>query len=206
MVYTLWVNLLFIMSEAAIIYWCVFQLLKVIVYLNPPIFFDSFMSYIPQKKGESSNVNVSNWSLDNVIPDTGYYFYQASLPYPPCTGTYNIIVFDSNTPAYISTKSAKALTSVIEKNTYTTKSVPSSGLYYHKPVSGSDIYIDCHPVNVEGEEEGDEEEDKWIPTWSVDASGNNIDSLMQHPAFVILLGIGTLIIFKRIYNKFLEGI
>ena len=55
-------------------------------------FFNSFIPYIPQRDGQSATVNVSNWSLNNVIPKGPYYFYRGTLPYPPCTGVYNIIV------------------------------------------------------------------------------------------------------------------
>ena len=57
-------------------------------------FFNSFLPYAPQNQGSQTNVNVNNWSLNNVVPIGGYYYYRGTAPFPPCTGVFNIIVFD----------------------------------------------------------------------------------------------------------------
>jgi len=60
-------------------------------------FFSKIASYIPSK-GESANVNVSNWSLDDILPapKTPFYHYTGDSPYPPCNMQAVIIIFDKD--------------------------------------------------------------------------------------------------------------
>ena len=111
-------------------------------------FFHAFLPYAPQKKGTKTTVNVTNWSLNNVIPQGKYYFYQGTAPFPPCTGTYNIIVFDKAVAAQVSQDDMAHLTAVVAKNQLSTHA-PASGVYSNSTgtitqgVDSNDIYIDC---------------------------------------------------------------
>lgn len=163
-------------------------------------FFSQFLPYAPQKSGESSAPNVSNWSLDNVIPVGGYYFYQATAPYPPCTGTYNFIVFGMTTPAFMSNESAEHLQAVINKNTLAVHGSPPNGLYYNKSGTSSlstDIYIDCQPVG-----DVDDEDDEPYPLSPTKAP--TFETIMANPLFAIAVGVIALITFKKLYSSMLN--
>ena len=162
-------------------------------------FFHSFLPYIPQNEGDKATANVTNWSLNDIIPKAPYYFYQATAPYPPCTGVYNIIVFDKGTGVHMLRADAKQL-SVIKENKLDIHKVSDSGLYYNKTGTGTvadDIYIDCRPVGSSGEVEPE-------PV-TEDKSPKSLKDLMENPLFSILGGIIILITLKKMYNRILKA-
>ena len=55
------------------------------------------------------NVNVSNWSLNNIVPNAPFYFYIDAWPYQPCNGKANIIVFELRHAATINSDDLKKL-------------------------------------------------------------------------------------------------
>ena len=175
-------------------------------------FFNAFVPYAPQNEGTQTNVNVTTWSLGNVIPTAGYYFYQATAPFPPCTGIYNIVVFDKSSAAQILTEDLPHLTSVISQNSYIAKNPPSAGFYYNSSgtlaqgVSSSEIYIDCQPV---GEEEEEEEIHTYnIPKFDFQKEELEFKKIMKskwgRPIILIGSGILLLVLLKKIYDKALE--
>ena len=170
-------------------------------------FFNAFIPYAPQTKGGKSNVNVNNWSLNNVIPIGGYYFYQATAPFPPCIGSYNIVVFDKSGAAQISNIDIPHLTAAIQRNTLSAKSAPDGGVYYNKGGtishgggSSSDIYIDCQPVGSQEVEDSDVRVLEIPKTFKLPSLSDIKDS----PYAAIGIGFILLIIFKKLYNKVLD--
>ena len=173
-------------------------------------FFNTFIPYAPQNKGGQANVNVNNWSLNNVIPKGGYYFYQATSPFPPCIGLYNIVVFDKSVAAQISNTDMPHLTAAIQRNTLSAKSAPDGGLYYNKAGTStrggggsgesSDIYIDCKPVGSQ------EVEDSDIKVLEIPKTFNlpSFSAIKDSPYAAIGAGIILLIVFKQLYNKILD--
>ena len=58
-------------------------------------FFTQIIPYISSTKNEAQTVNVSNWSLNQVLNyNTPYYYYLGPFPYEPCNGRQSTIVFD----------------------------------------------------------------------------------------------------------------
>ena len=170
-------------------------------------FFNAFIPYAPQSKGGQTNVNVNNWSFNNVIPIGGYYFYKATLPFPPCIGSYNIVVFGKSDAAQISNTDLPHLTAAIQRNTLSTKSAPDGGLYYNKAGTtshgggeASDIYIDCKPVGSQEMEDSDVRALEIPKTFNFPSLREIIDS----PYAAVGIGVILLIIFKKLYNKILD--
>jgi len=104
--------------------------------------------------GESVNVNVSNFTLNEFVPKSAFYSYEASLLYSPCSGNNNYVVFHpSNGYVALSDKYLSKLTKLIVKHKYTTKTGPL--LFFNKSGTGAKkssggIYIDCVPVGEAG--------------------------------------------------------
>ena len=64
-----------------------------------------------------TNVNVPNYTLNNVVPSAPFYNFIGTLPYDDNNGTYNVIIFDSNssqTNINILPKSLDTLGTIIE--------------------------------------------------------------------------------------------
>jgi len=163
-------------------------------------FFHAFLPYAPQKKGGTANVNVSNWSFNSIVPPGKYYFYNGTAPYSPCTGAYNIIVFNSDKAINVSSTDFSHLTAVITKNTITTKGAPAGGLFVNPTGSidsagDDDIFIDCQPVRTPGDEHADPAQKK---------QPKGFDALLSSPALAVILGIALITLLKKIYSTFLD--
>ena len=174
-------------------------------------FFSAFVPLAPQSAGGKTSVNVNNWSLNDVIPSAGYYFYQATSPFPPCTGIFNFIVFDRSSPAYMAEADLPHLEAVITAQTYVAKAPPASGLFYNsrgtlsEGSSGGDseIYIDCRPV---GQEDDDDEDESvyTIPKFNFEHDEDKIKKFLQGKwgtaLISILMGMIALMMLKKVYN------
>jgi len=177
-------------------------------------FFNAFVPLIPQSSGTNIMVDVNNWSLNNIVPNAPFYFYQATAPFPPCTGSYNLIVFGKSSAAHIAAADLPHLKAAITAQTYVAKGAPAKGLFYNKSGtlsqsggSGSDseIYIDCRP---EGEEYEEEVDDVNIPKFDVEHEEDDIKKMLHSKwaaaIIYIIMGIVGLTIFKKIYNMVLH--
>ena len=98
-----------------------------------------------------------NFSLDNFIPNRVPYFsYTGTLPYSPCNGQYSYVVFDLQHALNISSNVKYRLQKMI-KTTTVDSTIGTNYLFYNKDGANSkennrdQIYIDCQPVNEEGE-------------------------------------------------------
>ena len=188
-------------------------------------FFNAFVPLAPQAEGGKTSVNVNNWTLNSVIPRAGYYFYQATAPFPPCTGSFNFVVFDKTSPAYIAASDLPHLEAVITAQTYVVKPSIPTGLFYNRSgtiagssdsanketfASGSndsEIYIDCRPV---GQEDDDDEDDSvyTIPKFNFEHDEDKIKQFLQGKTgttlISLLIGIVALMILKKVYNTVLN--
>ena len=113
------------------------------------------VSSYASSSGQTANLNVSNFNLGSLVPNKPFYSYTGTLPYSPCNGTYNYIVFDMSTPATMSAKALKTLKRVVQPNDIT---VTSGNEYFYNPkgptktlATDDDIYIECAPTGAEGE-------------------------------------------------------
>jgi carbonic anhydrase len=99
-------------------------------------------------------------NLTNFVPSgKPFYSYKATLPYVPCNGEYNYVVFSKDDNAYvtISEIQLETLKSIISSHSMEiktgTKFYVNSGGANTELAGGKneEIYIDCQPVSEEGE-------------------------------------------------------
>jgi hypothetical protein len=99
-----------------------------------------------------------NFNLNNFIPKNKPFFsYKATLPYIPCNGEHNYVVFSKDDGAYITIYEdlLKDLKSVISLHSMVTKK--DTKFYINKTGANissgkaEEIYIDCKPVSDDGE-------------------------------------------------------
>lgn len=110
------------------------------------------------KEGETAKINLNAFSLQNIVPSKPYYYYNGTLPYSPCNGSYEHVVFDKKDSLQINSSSLRLLKNLIKESKYTIKKA-KQGYFYNKRgprtnlVTGGedDIYIECHPTGEEGE-------------------------------------------------------
>jgi len=124
-------------------------------------FFSQFIPHASDQEGDTTQVNVSKWSLNDVIPyKAPFYYYPGPFPYPPCTsGTNgnNIVVYGSDQAANMSQSDIRTLRSLIGRSTpLDVVADPTSALLYNRtgatsgaavgPDDKYDIYMDCDPI------------------------------------------------------------
>jgi carbonic anhydrase len=111
--------------------------------------------------GEKALISIKNFTLNSFIPKKSpLYSYQATLPYAPCNGNHQYIVFmPDKTPVFISSQTMGVLKKILIAHDSTIK--PSTEYFFNKrgavftdPNSDDgddDIYIECHPTGADGE-------------------------------------------------------
>jgi carbonic anhydrase len=143
------------------------------------------MSTSAPSDGESTNVSIDNFTLNDFVSKTPFFSYTAIQPYQPCVGNVYIIVFGkASGSCKISTNTLQKFKSIITENTYTVKKGPL--LFYNSDGPGSsqnedEIFIDCQPVNTSAEE-------TTMTTETTSSSGSMepID-IMNTPSFQIII-------------------
>ncbi len=120
----------------------------------------SSASLMTNSLDKTTNVNISTFSVKTLIPLNPYYSYSGTLPFPPCNGRYDYVVFNKDDSAIlsISRKAYKALSKIISENAYPVRQ--NNGIFYNKngPSSSSskngsdDIYMECLPTGSDGEQ------------------------------------------------------
>jgi carbonic anhydrase len=115
-------------------------------------------SLMTNSSNKTTNVNIPTFSVKTLIPLKPYYSYSGTLPYPPCNGEYDYIVFnkDENATLSISSKAFNALSKIITKNAYPIRQ--NGGVFYNKKGpspstnTSDDIYMECVPTGSDGEQ------------------------------------------------------
>jgi carbonic anhydrase len=147
--------------------------------------------------GEEAVVTTSNFTLNPFIPKKSpLYSYQATLPYAPCNGSHQYIVFmPEDSPIFIS---ATTMSKLNEINTPHDSTIKKAGEYFFNkrgavltdPNSdeGDDIFIDCQPVGIEGK--------KVAVPFKSDSSGKSSTDF-NNPMVIITLSVfgGGLVIY-----------
>jgi len=120
-------------------------------------FFSQIMPYIPSEENQPQSVNVSNWSLNQLINyNVPYYYYLGAFPYEPCNGKVSVIVYDIKNAAKITSKDMEYLTSAISATAASNVVNPNQGLliYNEKGAqdpegSGDDDFdiVNCIPID-----------------------------------------------------------
>lgn len=111
--------------------------------------------------GESAVVSSNNFTLSDFIPKKKPFFsYGGTLPYPPCNGDHQYVVFmPEDSQVFISSKTMALLKKIIIPSDIKIKSphqyfYNKIGAIYSNPESDEgddDIYIDCQPTGSDGE-------------------------------------------------------
>ena len=111
-----------------------------------------------QNNGESLTLSSGDFTLNKFVPNKKpFYSYTGGLPYSPCNGTYNYVVYSMNNAINIDTDTLSKLNTIISANT---TSLATNTNYFYNVTGGKNsldggeddqIYIDCQPVNEKGE-------------------------------------------------------
>ena len=142
-------------------------------------------------ENETVNVHLNDFTLSSIVPKKPYFSYTGSLPYQPCTGEVEYVVYaplhgfcDITSDAY------GKLTKVIKQHQYTIAST-SKKLFIHDKApavsSEDEIYIDCKPV-------GQSEEETTLTTTTGGSSSTSydefsLDNLKKQGWFQIVVSI-----------------
>jgi len=109
--------------------------------------------------GERSVLNITNFSLNDYVPQQSFFFYQGTKPYEPCNDRCSYVVFNNNVSSTIkiSEVSLEALKKIISTNPYSTKSnnevyINTKGALLQSTMTDNQIYIDCNPTDASGKE------------------------------------------------------
>ncbi len=112
--------------------------------------------FAPTAGGNAGEIRLATFTFGKLVPTKPFYSYKGSLPYSPCTGSYNYVVFDKDNAVPMSMTTYAKMLKVVSANSYTTHS-PLNGLYKNSsgpaPFTGEgdDIYIECKPTGHDGE-------------------------------------------------------
>lgn len=104
-------------------------------------------------EGESATISFGDFSLDNFIPKkVGFYSYNGTLPYKPCNGNYQYILYDKKHALNIAKKHITNLVKNVKKHKV---EMHKNTFFYNKKGANltnadDNIYIDCQPVDEEG--------------------------------------------------------
>jgi len=165
------------------------------------------------KTNDSQLVSVSNYNLENFIPNAPYYFYMGGAPFSPCDGQYSFIVFDKiKSPVTIN---SKTLATLVGKNGIGIAIAPSgikavarSDYYYNssgpnvKPGSGGkkdEIYIECNPAG----EDGEILYQTPPPILMQNMGMFSLDQIKQNPYLNVIIGVGVSYMALKLVSKIL---
>jgi hypothetical protein len=141
--------------------------------------------------GETTTITLDDFTLDEFVPMKPFFSYNATQPYQPCVGKVDIIVFGPReSKNFISSDALTSLNSIIQANTYTTKTGPSLFFNAKGPGTtglGEDIYIDCRPVDKSDETTKISRNKSTCSSTSSDTD-IDIDSIMNNPTFQTIMG------------------
>jgi len=159
--------------------------------------------------GAKTTVNIPTFSLDKFIPKKPYYSYTGTLPYSPCNGEYDYVVFSKDNDASLSMSpdAYDSLKKIIITNAYDSKK-NNKGVFFNKngpsPFSGDkgDIYMECLPTGSEGE--------SLVPLAKSSEQMFNtvsIKQLLKNNLFIqVLIGILLILILTKLGGWLLESL
>jgi len=119
---------------------------------NSKVFFDQILDFPEENKTKTYRID-NGFRLSSLIPKGAYYYFKDSTPYPPCTGSYSVILFTNIDMLNMSKKTYDKMNiKPLTLNNYTF----TGHLYYNKQGTShpdfntgeDDIYIDCQPVET----------------------------------------------------------
>lgn len=140
--------------------------------------------------GEKAVISVKNFTLNSFIPKkASLYSYQGTLPYSPCNGDHQYVVFmPDKSPVFMSSQTMSVLKKIIMSHDSVIK--PSGEYFFNKrgaiftdPNSDEgddDIYIECNPTGADGEP---------IPVPETSKTPNKPPMDFSNPVVIVVLGI-----------------
>jgi carbonic anhydrase len=121
-------------------------------------YFDLVMATVSNSantQGSGAIMNNPSFSLAKFVPRKPYFSYSGTLPYTPCNGACDYVVFHNDDAAAISTTAYNILKKVIKAHDVAISTVNTTGIFYNPngPINPNkgEIYIDCRPTGDEGE-------------------------------------------------------
>lgn len=162
---------------------------------------DSLINQVASKantKGAQASIDIQTFSLSKVVPKAPYYNYKGTLPYEPCNGSYEYVVFGKDQALNITPAALVNLKKIITASSYDIKK-PKDGLFYNSSgvspiVSADEIYIECNPTGDDGtimigkEKEASNSSNNQTPEWLENIITNWKNLLWVLVAFVIFFG------------------
>jgi carbonic anhydrase len=110
--------------------------------------------------GNKTSVNIPSFSVNKLVPVKPFFSYTGTLPYSPCNGQYDYVVYSQDNGAFLSITGPAytSLKQVISANSYS-RMKNQGGVFYNKTgpnnglsgAGGGDIYMECLPTGSEGE-------------------------------------------------------
>tara|TARA_B100000925_G_scaffold288630_1_gene269982 strand:- start:1160 stop:2068 length:909 start_codon:yes stop_codon:yes gene_type:complete len=121
---------------------------------------DALINQVAQKANtldSTTTINLNLFSLKNIVPSKPYYYYNGTLPYSPCNGNNDIVVFGNDNSVKISGASLASLKQFLTTSSYSVHT-PPNGYFYNKNGPSNfavgdtdDIYFECNPTGSDGE-------------------------------------------------------
>lgn len=117
--------------------------------------FSEIIHLAPSNANDIASINVPNYTLNSFVPKAAYYVYSGSLPYSPCSGSYEVILFDIQSAINMNSDDMNSLGSIIcNQQKKLVNSIDDSKFFYNdkgtKDVVTDDIYIACNEVDDQG--------------------------------------------------------
>ena len=149
--------------------------------------------------GDKTNIQMSTFTLNNLVPQKPFYSYKGSLLYASalCSNQdVDYVVFKPEDAILLSTRSHEKLQNIIGPSGITTKTNPR-GLFYNKVGPSKDlgegIYIECAPTGYSGETKVEAE-----PTATSLDLGYHMQNLLSNYFVMFIIGIVLMAIILKI--------
>jgi len=151
--------------------------------------------------GENTTLNIDNFSLNDLVPKSRpFYSYTGTLPYSPCNGQYDYVVFDTENSIPIYTETLDKFKKIITPSEI--KTIETKELLYYNRLGASrigsgdsDLYIECRPTGSSDKKEIFVKKKKMM----------NIKDIFASKIFQGLLGILIMILVMKlahyVFNK-----
>lgn len=147
--------------------------------------------------GETTTININNYNLNSFVKKAYFFTYTATLPYQPCTGTNEYIVYSLKNASYINDNTLALLSTIITLNDYTIQTGTSLFLNSRGPdlSKNENIYIDCQPV-------GSSDDTTTMTTGT--SPPITVDELVNNMWFQIIIGFIIFLVILKLMKQIIN--